>query len=144
MGAGRVLGNVGDPEHGTAPTGRRDAGAEGDRTGMWDRLCVGVDAATRRVGVCHRQLRGPVGDGAAAGHLHGLDDIEWVHGNAERVAQPDGSFDFAISEYGAAIWCEPASWIGEAHRLLRPGGELVFLGNHPLAMVCSPVDGRCR
>ena len=41
--------------------------------------------------------------------LHGLDDIEWVHGNAEMVAQPDGSFDFAISEYGAAIWCEPVS-----------------------------------
>ena len=73
--------------------------------------------------------------------LHGLDDIEWVHGNAETVAQPDGSFDFAISEYGAAIWCEPMAWIGEAHRLLRPGGELVFLGNHPLAMVCSPIDG---
>ena len=73
--------------------------------------------------------------------LHGLDDIEWVHGNAETVAQPDGSFDFAISEYGAAIWCEPAAWITEAHRLLRPGGELVFLGNHPLAMVCSPIDG---
>ncbi len=73
--------------------------------------------------------------------LHGLEDIKWVHGNAETVAQPDGSFDFAISEYGAAIWCEPATWITEAHRLLRPGGELVFLGNHPLAMVCSPIDG---
>ena len=72
---------------------------------------------------------------------HGLDDIEWVHGNAETVDQPDGSFDFAISEYGAAIWCEPAAWISEAHRLLRPGGDLVFLGNHPLAMVCSPIDG---
>lgn len=73
--------------------------------------------------------------------LHGLDDIEWVHGNAETVAQPDGSFDFAISEYGAAIWCEPAVWISEAHRLLRAGGELAFLGNHPLAMVCTPLDG---
>ena len=52
-----------------------------------------------------------------------------------------GSFDFAISEYGAAIWCEPATWITEVHRLLRPGGELVFLGNHPLAIVCSPIDG---
>ena len=72
---------------------------------------------------------------------HGLDDIAWVHGNAETVDQPDGSFDFAISEYGAAIWCEPAAWISEAHRLLRPGGDLVFLGNHPLAMVCSPIDG---
>ena len=72
---------------------------------------------------------------------HGLDDIDWVHGNAEAVAQPDGSFDFAISEYGAAIWCEPESWITEAHRLLRSGGRLVFLGNHPLVMVCSPLDG---
>ena len=72
---------------------------------------------------------------------HGVDDIEWVHGNAEQVDQPDGSFDFAISEYGAAIWCDPSVWIPEAHRLLRPGGQLVFLGNHPLGMVCSPVSG---
>jgi SAM-dependent methyltransferase len=73
--------------------------------------------------------------------LHELDHIEWVHGNAEVVDQPDGSFDLAISEYGAAIWCEPSAWITEAHRLLRPGGELTFLGNHPLAMVCAPLDG---
>ena len=40
---------------------------------------------------------------------HGVDDIEWVQGNAEAVEQP--------------------------------GGRLVFLGNHPLGMVCSPVSG---
>ncbi len=73
--------------------------------------------------------------------LHELDGIEWVHGDAEVVDQPAGSFDLAFSEYGAAIWCEPSSWIAEAHRLLRPGGELTFLGNHPLAMVCAPIDG---
>jgi SAM-dependent methyltransferase len=72
---------------------------------------------------------------------YGVDDIEWVHGNAESVDEPDGSFDFAISEYGAAIWCDPHVWIKEAHRLLRPGGRLVFLGNHPLAMVCLAADG---
>ncbi len=73
--------------------------------------------------------------------LHDVDDIDWVHGNAETVDQPDGSFDFAISEYGAAIWCDPDVWIREAHRLLRPGGRLVFLGNHPLAMVCTSPNG---
>ncbi len=73
--------------------------------------------------------------------VHGLPDIEWVHGDAEHVPQPDQCFDFAISEYGAAIWCEPNAWLSEAHRLLRHGGELIFLGNHPLAMVCSPMDG---
>jgi SAM-dependent methyltransferase len=72
---------------------------------------------------------------------HGLDGIEWVHGDAERVEQPDGSFDLAISEYGAAIWCDPYVWIPEAHRLLRRGGRLAFLGNHPLAMICMPVAG---
>jgi len=72
---------------------------------------------------------------------HGVDDIEWVHGDAEHVPQPDASFDFAISEYGAAIWCNPRVWIPEAHRLLRRGGSLVFLGNHPLATICTHPDG---
>ncbi len=71
---------------------------------------------------------------------HGV-DLVLHHGNAETVPEPDGSFDFAISEYGAAIWCDPEVWIPEAHRLLRPDGRLVFLGNHPLAMACIPADG---
>lgn len=73
--------------------------------------------------------------------VHDIADIEWVHGNAEAVPQPDGSFDFAVSEYGAAIWCDPERWVPEAHRLLRPGGRLVFLGHHPLAMVCMSPAG---
>ena len=32
-------------------------------------------------------------------------------------------------------------WIPEAHRLLRPGGRLVFLGNSPIQMLCVPTDG---
>lgn len=68
-------------------------------------------------------------------------DIELIHGNAEAVPKPDASFDFAISEYGAAIWADPFVWIPEAHRLLRPGGTLVFLGNHVLSTLCSPLDG---
>jgi SAM-dependent methyltransferase len=46
-----------------------------------------------------------------------------------------------ISEYGAAIWADPDHWIPEAARVLRPGGELRFLGSHPLLLACSPVDG---
>ena len=45
-----------------------------------------------------------------------------IHGNAEKVPFPDESFDLAISEYGASIWCDPYLWIPEAARLLRPGG----------------------
>lgn len=64
---------------------------------------------------------------------HGL-DLELIHGNAESVPYPGESFDFAISEYGAAIWADPYKWIPEAWRLLRPGGELVFLGHHPFVI----------
>ena len=38
-------------------------------------------------------------------------DIEWIHGVAESVPKPNASFDFAISEYGAAIWADPYVWI---------------------------------
>lgn len=69
-------------------------------------------------------------------------DFPLLHGNAEQVPFPDGSFDFAISEYGAAIWCDPYEWIPEAARLLRPGGRLVFLGNHSLLMLCEPDNDR--
>ena len=57
---------------------------------------------------------------------HGL-AFPLIHGNAETVPRPDSSFDLAISEYGASIWCDPYRWIPEAARLLRPGGLLVFL-----------------
>src|SRR5512134_619836 len=63
-----------------------------------------------------------------------------VHGDAERTPFPDASFDLAISEYGAAIWCDLYRWIPEAARILRPGGRLVFLGNSYLCAICSPLD----
>jgi SAM-dependent methyltransferase len=63
-----------------------------------------------------------------------------LHGDAERVPYPDASFDIAISEYGASIWCDPYAWIPEAARLLRPGGELVFLCNSIFTILCGPDD----
>lgn len=64
-------------------------------------------------------------------------DFPLLLGNAEEVPLPDGSFDLAVSEYGAAIWADPYRWIPEAARLLRPGGRLVFLGNGTLLMLCA-------
>ena len=90
---------------------------------------VGIDGSEAQLATA-RRLAGE----------HGA-DLTLLHGNAEAVPYADGSFDFAISEYGAAIWCDPYVWIPEAHRLLRPGGRLVFLGTHPLVTVCSPLDG---
>src|SRR5262249_47258531 len=64
---------------------------------------------------------------------HGL-AFPLVEATAEHVPFPDASFDHAISEYGASIWVDPYLWIPEAARLLRPGGELVFLVNGTLSM----------
>ena len=61
-----------------------------------------------------------------------------IQASAEEAPFPDGSFDLAISEYGASIWCDPYRWIPEAARLLRPGGLLVFLVNGVLLMLCLP------
>ncbi|MGI9187549.1 MAG: class I SAM-dependent methyltransferase [Gaiellales bacterium] len=58
------------------------------------------------------------------------------HGNAEQTPFADDSFDLAISEYGASIWCDPHAWIPEAARILRPGGELIFLVNSVLSILC--------
>lgn len=92
-------------------------------------VCTGVDNSERQLETARRLAQ-----------EHGI-DLELIHGNAEEVPLPDGSFDFAISEYGAAIWADPYKWVPEAFRLLRPGGELSFLGHHPLVMVTQQREG---
>lgn len=87
---------------------------------------VGIDNSPKQLETAHR--------------LQEEHDLHFplLLGNAEEVPYPDASFDFAISEYGAALWADPRKWIPEAARLLRPGGELVFLTNGFLAILCMP------
>jgi len=67
---------------------------------------------------------------------HGL-DFPLLERNAEDTGLPAASFDLALSEYGASLWCDPYKWIPEAARLLRPGGHLVFLTNGLLSVLTS-------
>jgi ubiquinone/menaquinone biosynthesis C-methylase UbiE len=74
-----------------------------------------------------------------------------IHASAEQAPFADASFDLAISEYGASIWCDPYAWIPEAARLLRPGrsahlpGELGPAHAHPsrTPMTSLPPSGCC-
>jgi SAM-dependent methyltransferase len=89
-------------------------------------LPVGVDPAAGQLGIARQfqeefDLRFPL-----------------VRAAGEQVPLRDGCFDLVISEYGAAIWADPYRWIPESARLLRPGGELIFLGNSTLLMLCAP------
>ena len=61
-----------------------------------------------------------------------------VQAAGEAVPLRDGCADVVISEYGACLWADPYRWIPEAARLLRPGGELVFLTNGVVLMLCMP------
>jgi SAM-dependent methyltransferase len=63
-----------------------------------------------------------------------------VNADGERPPFSDGSFDLAISQYGAATFCDPYRWIPEASRILRPGGRLVFENASPLVHLCYPSD----
>ena len=96
------------------------------------RRVVGVDITPAQLASAHR-----VNEQTGLG-------LEFIEANAESVPLPDASFDLAVSEYGASIWCDPHLWIPEAARLLRPGGELVFLQNTPLSMLCMPDVGRTQ
>jgi SAM-dependent methyltransferase len=64
-----------------------------------------------------------------------------IPSNAEDVPFEAESFDMAVSEYGASIWCSPRRWLPEACRLLRPGGQLIFFTNSAILMTCTPADG---
>jgi SAM-dependent methyltransferase len=64
-----------------------------------------------------------------------------IEAAGECVPAADASFDVAVSEYGASLWAIPELWIAEAARLLRPGGQLVFLTNSVLLQLCSPDVG---
>ncbi|HET9971298.1 MAG TPA: class I SAM-dependent methyltransferase [Streptosporangiaceae bacterium] len=61
-----------------------------------------------------------------------------VEADAGDVPLPGESFDLAVSECGASLWCDPDRWVPEAARLLRPGGRLVFHTTSVLAAICTP------
>jgi len=85
---------------------------------------VGIDPTPGQLGIVRRMQE-----------EHGV-RFPVVRATGEQVPFADASFDLAVSEYGAAIWADPFVWIPEAARVLRPGGELVFLGNSSLLMLC--------
>ena len=85
------------------------------------------------VDLSHEQLRTAQRCQAHAGLTFPL-----IEADAEQVPLCSAAFDLVISEYGAGPWCDPAQWLPEAARLLRPGGRLIALTNSVLAALCVP------
>jgi ubiquinone/menaquinone biosynthesis C-methylase UbiE len=99
-----------------------------------------VSAYAARAGADPVGLDSSAAQLATARRMQEAHDLHFplVHGIAEQLPFRDESFDMVISEYGAAIWSDPYLWIPEAARVLRSGGELVFLGNSTLLMLFVP------
>jgi SAM-dependent methyltransferase len=124
----------------------RDVGALGDVGGL-DVVDLGCGTAYFSAWLARRGAR-PVGVDLSAAQLATARrcqkefDLEFplVEANGEAVPLIGQRFDLVLSEYGASVWCDPSRWVGEAARLLRPMGRLVFLTNSVLASLCVPAD----
>jgi len=113
-----------------------------------DAIELGCGTAAVSAWLARRGLR-PVAVDIARAQIHSAEILQndfnlrfpLVRANAEQVAYDNESFDLAVSEYGASLWCNPRRWLPEANRLLRPEGRLIFVANSALLLTCTPMDG---
>jgi SAM-dependent methyltransferase len=75
---------------------------------------IGVDVTPRLLAEASRR--------ATAAGL----EIRWVEADVVDVPLPTASADLVISTFGLIFAEEPAAALGEARRLARPGGQVVF------------------
>jgi MPBQ/MSBQ methyltransferase len=60
-----------------------------------------------------------------------LSECRKLVGDAEALPFPDNSFDRYVSCGSIEYWPDPARAIGEAHRVVRPGGTVLVVGPLP-------------
>jgi len=122
----------------------RDLGVLGDVAGL-DVVELGCGTAYFSAWLARRGAR-PVGVDVTPAQLSTARRCQdrfklWfplVQADAGAVPLPAAGFDLAISECGASLWCDPARWVPEAARLLRPGGRLIFHTTSVLVAMCRP------
>jgi SAM-dependent methyltransferase len=113
-----------------------------------DAIELGSGTAAISASLARRGLR-PVAVDFAKAQLRAAETFQREFGpmfplvpaNAEDVPFDNESFDLAVSEYGASVWCSPHKWLPEAQRLLRPEGRLIFFTSSSLLLTCTSTDG---
>ena len=77
---------------------------------------VGVDLAERSIDLARRNAS-----------LHGVSPLGLCVGDGESLPFPDGRFDTVYAHGVIQYAADPARLVAEAHRVLRPEGEAVFM-----------------
>ena len=95
-------------------------------------LAAGTGVVTRalasvlpeRVSIVATDLNQPMLDQASA--LGTNRPVEWRQADAMQLPFPDGAFDAVVCQFGVMFFPDKAQALSEAHRVLRPGGVLIF------------------
>lgn len=77
-----------------------------------------------RVSIVATDLNQPMLDQASA--LGTPRPVEWRQADAMRLPFQDGTFDAVVCQFGVMFFPDKAKAFSEAHRVLRPGGVLIF------------------
>jgi SAM-dependent methyltransferase len=91
-------------------------------TGVVTRALASV--LPERVSIVATDLNQPMLDQASA--LGTRRPVEWRQADAMQLPFPDGTFDAVVCQFGVMFFPDKAKALSEAHRVLRPGGVLIF------------------
>jgi SAM-dependent methyltransferase len=142
---GGQLADSGGLAWGTAQIPEAELGVLGDVAGK-DILEFGCGAAQWSIGLALVGAR-PVGLDLSERQLEHARRLmaeagvsfPLIHGSAESVPLPDGSFDIVFCDHGAMTFADPYLTVPEAARLLRSGGLFAFSHHSPIETICWPL-----
>jgi SAM-dependent methyltransferase len=99
----------------------------------WAKRVTGIDRSTEML----RRAR-------SLAERRGVSNITWKRGDLERIPLDEGSVDVALLSQALHHAVEPARAVGEAVRILRPGGHVLVLDlrEHDQAWVRDRVGDR--
>ncbi|HUV09854.1 MAG TPA: class I SAM-dependent methyltransferase [Acidimicrobiia bacterium] len=117
------------------PTASQDVLELGCGAAQWSIALAGEGARCIGLDISVAQLRH-----ARRGRSDADVSVPLVCASGEAVPLQDASFDLVFCDHGAFSFCDPERAVGEAARVLRPGGRLVFNHSTLLHTLCWDID----